>query len=218
MSDLTHTLLTLDPAHPRNRAAMTDAHLMHRLVMAGYPSTGQDSARAALGILHALDTHPGRGDDTLRVLVQSPTPGSWETAPGVLDVTTWQVPSLTERTYAFQITAAPTRRRADTGKVTAIKGRSEQVDWLARHLTGAGMNPLSIETRDAPQTRSETKSLPRAQRANPTGTFLHQGVTYTGLLAVTDPEQANAARASGIGRGKAYGLGLLLTQPAQTSG
>ena len=35
------------------------------------------------------------------------------------------------------------------------------------------------------------------------------GVTYEGLLTVTDAEKFREALISGIGRGKAYGLGLL---------
>ena len=35
------------------------------------------------------------------------------------------------------------------------------------------------------------------------------GVTYEGLLTVTDAEKFREALTGGIGRGKAYGLGLL---------
>ena len=34
-------------------------------------------------------------------------------------------------------------------------------------------------------------------------------VTYEGILQVTDPEQFRALLCQGMGRGKAYGLGLM---------
>lgn len=214
MSGMTRTLLTLDATHPRVRVALLDVQHMHRLVMTGYPDTGSEgSARASLGVLYAADPDPR--DDTLRVIVQSPHAGEWGAPEWLRDEpTTWTMPDLVEGRYAFHLTANPTRRARETRQVVALTRPDEQIDWLHRKADASGLTIHDATALPGPSLRSSSKSLPRAQRRHPGDEFRIAPVTYRGTLTVTDPDTATTARNTGIGRGKAYGCGLLLTHAA----
>ena len=92
--------------------------------------------------------------------------------------------------WQFRLTVNPTRSKKDSADHTArgtLKPcylEVEQEEWLTRkqtyHFKKNGTRPVTL-----------------------------LAVTYEGVLQVTDPEAFKALLCEGVGRGKAYGLGLM---------
>ncbi|ULD39032.1 type I-E CRISPR-associated protein Cas6/Cse3/CasE [Rhodococcus qingshengii] len=216
--------LTLDARHRTVRDALVDTHLMHQLVMSGWREDifpGEGEPRAELGILYAVSLSV---DHRVRLVVQGHTPANWQLAPGVLlgevDHRARQAPL--DGTIAFQLIAAPRKSLpcppADSGKKRRGKKiavpAEEREQWGRKALTAAGLEVATLDVRSGARLESETKSLPRKQRATPNAVFTHTTVVYTGTARITDPALHAAALTGGVGPAKAYGCGLLLTRAA----
>ena len=110
--------------------------------------------------------------------------------------------------WQFRLTANPTRTRKDPADPLARGAlepgdlEAEQEQWL---LEQAGKHGFALT--------EDSFTVPRVQRHH----FAKRGtrpvsrlaVTYEGVLQVTDPEAFRNLLCQGMGRGKAYGLGLL---------
>lgn len=110
--------------------------------------------------------------------------------------------------WQFRLTANPTHRKKNPADPTA-RGELkpcylevEQKEWLqaqaAKHGFAVGEDSFVVTQK---QTFHFTKKGSRPV------TLL--AVTYEGILQVTDPEAFKALLCEGVGRGKAYGLGLM---------
>lgn len=88
--------------------------------------------------------------------------------------------------WQFRLTANPTKcckdpkAPAERGTVAAHCSTKYQKQWLLDRAAKHGIRPVTL-----------------------------LAVTYEGVLQVTDPEQFRALLCQGMGRGKAYGLGLM---------
>lgn len=115
--------------------------------------------------------------------------------------------------WAFRLTANPVKSvagvRGSRGRVVPHRTATHQRDWL---LSKAERHGFTIPKREGEAellvSRREQDSFSRGQGAN-RGTATLTRVQYDGLLTVTDPELLRTALTQGIGRGKAYGCGLL---------
>ncbi|MCX4681570.1 type I-E CRISPR-associated protein Cas6/Cse3/CasE [Streptomyces sp. NBC_01433] len=117
----------------------------------------------------------------------------------------------------FRLTANPTRdvvhpsRRRSVR--TALTTPTEQVQWLLDRAPKAGFTiPQRIEQPDQPQltlTANQMLDFTRTPAEHRSRNVRIRTVTYEGHLHVTDPEALRHALTHGIGRGKAYGCGLL---------
>lgn len=109
--------------------------------------------------------------------------------------------------WRFHLTANPTITKKvssddQRGRVMAHVTVAQQEQWLMDHAESNGFTLLP----DAfCVTKSQTFSF--SKHGQKRSTLL--SVTYDGILAVTDPEKFKAVLIAGIGRGKAYGNGLL---------
>ena len=104
----------------------------------------------------------------------------------------------------FRTTVNPTRsesRPGQRGTQRPIHGEDNQVTWLCAKAERAGftINPDTIRV-----LASGKDTFPRKG-----GSVSLQLLTITGLLTITDPEQFSTTLTTGIGRGKAYGAGLI---------
>ena len=106
----------------------------------------------------------------------------------------------------FRLTANPTvsvsKNKGERGKVYAHITTEHQREWLIKKSTANGFM-LTEDSFDVVQSKWK--------RFYKTGskcvTLL--SVTYEGVLEITDEELFRKALMNGIGRGKAYGMGLL---------
>lgn len=219
------TLLTLDGTQPDVRRAVIDVHYMHTLVMSAFLGRvphDWNGVRESLGVLYAA--RPNR-DSTLTVMVQSADLPTWRPAnpalftapPEVFTYTPYYQPG---QTLHFRLTGNPARHlptppgaaaaRRPRRYITDVDGRRE---WLTRALDRAGATTVDAHETATGELRSEHKSRPPAQRRTPSDIFTIFTTTYTGTATVTNPAALDNAIRTGIGRGRAYGCGLLLTQP-----
>ena len=212
-------ILKLDPHHRETRAVVADAQLMHKAVMAGFDDQLPDrdffadgtkphpTHRADHHILHAVDTRP---DGQIWVMVQADIPGNWSNAR-IADALIEPVEPAKHTPAAnghihYQIVANPTFSPAGTRKKFTLTKPAEIEEWWRRKANGIGLNldGHRINIMDTQRLRSKTK----------------RGLTLTttrigGDGVVVDHDAFTEALRTGVGRGKAYGCGLLLTLPGR---
>lgn len=110
--------------------------------------------------------------------------------------------------WQFRLTANPTKcckdpkAPAERGTVAAHCSTKYQKQWL---LDRAAKHGFALREEEFTVTRVQWQHF--AKHGIRPVTLL--AVTYEGVLRVTDPEQFRALLCQGMGRGKAYGLGLM---------
>ncbi|MCW2870379.1 type I-E CRISPR-associated protein Cas6/Cse3/CasE [Actinacidiphila oryziradicis] len=222
MATETRTLhLTRLHLGPRSRTAnhdLRDAHLMHRRVMSLYPDQMSDGtrARAELGVLYRIE----RDHQATTVLIQSPLAPDTAALPADYLATPPQTRNLGPlldwltdgATVRYRIDATPTRaiatqdRRPDgkrkPGKRTPLFG-ADAVAWWDRQARTAGLDPqLILDTPQTPATGNRDGHRVR-----------HSLTRFEGVATITDTTALRATLTTGIGRGRAYGAGLLSLAP-----
>ncbi|MBT2384512.1 type I-E CRISPR-associated protein Cas6/Cse3/CasE [Streptomyces sp. ISL-11] len=222
-----HALCDLDLTHPLIARALLDCHDMHRLVMRAFRHwvpDGAPNARQQMGILHTYTAD--LATNTLTLLAQSRVPGDWTTLPA----TTFTNPPSTctidqkithGQQYRFRTVITPSRYgpHPRTGAYTRERptdaSPTAALEWFTARLQppdhaldnrfphiGAHADPSILTARTLPQLTSHAPHRRlRVSRAEITGT-----------LTVTEPSSFTHALNNGLGRARAYGCGLLLTQ------
>lgn len=110
--------------------------------------------------------------------------------------------------WQFRLTANPTKcikkgnDDALRGKVKALVSVEQQEQWLFDHADAYG---FALKPGDFRVTRTHTYTFKKQGKHS---VSIHS-VTFDGVLTVIDSEKFLSALTSGIGRGKAYGNGLL---------
>jgi CRISPR system Cascade subunit CasE len=113
---------------------------------------------------------------------------------------------LTHERYAFEVTLNPGKRDIHTGKVVPIRGREAIEQWFkvrAPESWGFSVNPENLQTGQI--------SVQTFEKAGKTIT--HGSATLKGELTVIDRERFTSSFIQGIGRGRAFGFGLLQIVP-----
>ncbi|MGW9430064.1 type I-E CRISPR-associated protein Cas6/Cse3/CasE [Streptomyces decoyicus] len=227
----THSILTMDARHPYTAKSLVDAHDMHRTVMSGFRGWGLDGepdARAQMGVLSTWSVDLKAG--VLILVVQSRVPGDWAGMPrGALTdkphVITVDRTFHTGDSVAFRTVVNPTSSRQSgpsapdrpRGRRTAHTRPDHVRQWFARRLQPSG------EPRKAPDgvirigANTQDESLAIRMLPTVTSPSPHKGLRIAraeirGTLTVTDPAALVDTMTQGIGHGRAYGCGLLLTR------
>lgn len=110
--------------------------------------------------------------------------------------------------WHFRITANPTKSLSNNdtkkrGKVVAHTTIEYQKKWLTEKSVKNGFT-ITEDTFDVVQ--SSWKHFYKKNNNKPVSIL---SVTYEGILTISDVESFKTALINGIGRGKAYGMGLL---------
>lgn len=214
--------LVLDGHHQGVRRALVDAQAMHRLVLGGFTDAmtpDMTSPREHLGVLHAIDP---RTDGTVIAIVQSQARPDWSSTPGVLRVDI-HVDPLTYQAgqqVAFQVRVNPTTSHKSGPAGYTQRGRrkplgrpEEQQAWVIDRLTRHGARVDHVDLGNPVDLTSAAKNLPPERRPRPDAVFALTTIRAQGALTVTDPAAFAQLVRDGLGRGKAYGCGLILTLP-----
>ena len=151
-----------------------------------------------------------------RVLVQGHTSPDWsriaiqgwlaeQPAPGIDLHTKLSLAGLAaSRRFRYRLRANPSVCR--DGKRVGLLGLEDQRNWITRKGLLHGFKPDTVHS-------SQEKMLSaRQHNGNPIRVF---SALFDGVLVVEDPERFVSTIRSGIGHGKAVGLGLLSVVPAQ---
>jgi len=225
------SLLQLDPSDRAVRAALGDPQRMHQLVMSAFPDVS-GAARANLAVLHRVEADDRGG---CAVYVQSRGLPNWQDLPPSVFLpsvaNTIAVRDLTDDlevrrpgdVLVFRLLANATRRidtktREDGirrhGKRVPLRTHEARVAWLQRKALAAGFElvqgwsgePELRVIEHAPIHGTRTSSDERRR-------ITFEGVTFEGLLRVTDAVAFREAVVAGIGPARAYGFGLLSFRP-----
>lgn len=228
--------LKIDVTSREFRRDYADVHQMHRTVMAAFPQVdGEQPPRQQHGVLWRLD----QSQQGYLLYVQSRVEPDWSGLPKHYLTEPHQVRDLQPlfdaitggHRFAFRLVANPTRavkrdekqqsKRAEQGKRdqprrVVHRNPEAQIDWLIRQGERNGfVIPMGRNGRPdiapSPAFRMQGKTYlgDEAQKVS------IDRVRYDGHLIVTEPDLFASAVRDGIGRGKAYGCGLLSLAPAQ---
>ena len=218
--------VVLNPRHRLTYRLASDLYAQHRFVMSAFPDLqgaeqSNEGTQDKQGILYRLEAD--KQSDTMFFLVQSRVESDWsKTRELHPDVLCSKESKEDRRTfekgghYRFRLRASPTvcrvNRDADghrqASKRLGLVKEEEQREWLVRvgDRCGFGIAPEAILI--IPQGKQE------GFKPKPEGKHLHDLVTcfmvdFDGALHITDETLFSAALREGIGRGKAWGCGLL---------
>lgn len=114
---------------------------------------------------------------------------------------------LEHRKYSFETVVNPCIRNNATGKLVPVKGHSAIADWFcSRAETGWGfkVHRHNLETGGIEVMRFKGKHKRQ---------ITIQRASLKGVLEVTDGRQFSSSFCQGIGRGRAFGCGLLKIVP-----
>jgi len=203
------TKLLLNPAHTDARRDLGDAYQMHRTLSRAFAAGADGPVSRFLWRLER-ERVPGTGS---AVLVQSAAPGGWQQlgeTVGYLAVPASEKNVALDRLVStgahcrFRLRANPSVKR--DGKRWGLHGEQPQLDWLSRQGSRLGFVMTGADVSQRERLRS-----PQSR----TGAVITvDSVQFDGQLRVVDAPMLRAAMLSGIGPGKALGLGMLSLAPA----
>lgn len=106
--------------------------------------------------------------------------------------------------WHFRLTANPSMRSRKDRTIYAHAGVNNQTKWL---MERAQKNGFAIKENEFRIVESRWLSFKKNLSENKRVTIL--SVTYEGIMEITDSELVSKALVTGIGRGKAYGQGMM---------
>lgn len=227
----THSVLTLDARHPFAVKSLIDAQDMHRTVMSGFRGWvqgGSPDARAQMGILSTWSVDLKAA--ALVLVVQSRVPGDWSAIPAAAFTGDPRILTV-DRTFrtgerlSFRTVVNPTHSIPVTASDgTPVRGRRSAhstphhvTRWFERRLQRADEPRLApdgvvrIGVTADPETLG-VRMLPKVSSPAPHRGLCISRAEIRGPLTVTDPGALVQAMTEGVGRGRAYGCGLLLVR------
>jgi CRISPR system Cascade subunit CasE len=183
-----------------------DAYAVHRVVYGLFEDTRSDAEKRAdtrSGIVYA---DKGGDFNTRQILMLSNRKPHQTPQFGEVHTRVVHSDFLAHEHYAFEVTLNPTRRDKKTGKVVPIRGRDEIEQWFTERAPtswGFTVNPENLQT--------EQLSVQTFEKSGTTIT--HGSATLNGELTVINRERFFPSFTNGIGRGRAFGFGLLQIVP-----
>ncbi|MFJ2565730.1 type I-E CRISPR-associated protein Cas6/Cse3/CasE [Streptomyces sp. NPDC087568] len=219
MSTLWLTRITPHPASRDARRDLADTVALHRRLMSLFPDNAGPDARAALGVLHRIDDAPTGP----YVLLQSRHQPDLARLPQHYGqaVTRELNPLLAAlRSGAhihFRCTASPVRKPGATTRalynlpaVVPLHGAHAN-EWWQRQADTAGLKVLTLNAQPL-----DSATGIRGQRGSSDQQRVrHARTRFDGTAVIIDPDLLRTKITEGIGRGKAYGCGLLTIAPSR---
>ncbi|WP_425315334.1 type I-E CRISPR-associated protein Cas6/Cse3/CasE [Streptomyces viridochromogenes] len=204
-------MLHLNPCNPQVLRDLGDVLHLHQTVRSLCPNAAghvsPDTGRA----LYRLDGD--RGDAILRVQTSGTVFLRALTADYAhavaIERVSWSETGFEGQQVRFLLDANATKATVRTGQRGKRVGlqTAEVIAWWERQASRAGLATVEVRS------RSLGPVIARRQARSPT---LLQATRLEGLALITDPITLQRAVLSGIGRGRAYGLGLLCLRAADT--
>ncbi|MER6126701.1 type I-E CRISPR-associated protein Cas6/Cse3/CasE [Streptomyces sp. NPDC001795] len=205
-------VLHLNPRNPQVLRDLGDALHLHHTVRSLCPNAAAGHVSPHTGrLLYRLDMD--RGDAILRVQTTEPVflralTADYARAVAVERVA-WSETGFEGQRVRFLLDANATKaipRTGQRGKRVGL-GTAEISAWWERQASRAGLATVEV--------RNQSLGPVIASRAARNPTFL-QATRLGGVAVITDPVALQRAVLSGIGRGRAFGLGLLCLRRADT--
>ncbi len=201
------TLLHLDADDPQVRVDMRDVSELHRTIMSAFADIGGGGrARADLGILYRLASE----EEHVTLLVQSQVRPRWDDLPrGYLTRTADVRPlePLLDRilpgsVWTFRLVANATVARQ--GARHGLTRERDLVTWLLGRHEQLGAR---LDSNGSPTFTARDLGDIRGRRG--TNRITVRQASFDGVLEAIDAAALKRALLDGVGRGRAYGCGLL---------
>lgn len=192
---------------------ITDLYSLHRVVYSLYPDERSDAKKATSetsGILYADQGGDIRGRNILLLANRQPNPcidGRW----GSVESRSIPTHFLDKDLYRFQVTINPTRRNNVSRKLVPVKGREEIAAWFTDRATASW--GFQINSRHLQVDHVQVQHF-KDKHQHPVTLAQAQ---VQGVLKVADRERFIRSFQQGIGRGRAFGCGLLQIVPLDSS-
>jgi CRISPR system Cascade subunit CasE len=200
------TMLTLS-RKDINALRITDDYSLHRVVYSLFEdvrSEAEKQSSVPSGFLFADKGGDAKGRQILILSDRLPL----QPEHGTLSES-WTIPAefLQHRFYKFEVTLNPTRKENKSGRRVPIKTREEVVAWFGgKSLASWG---FSVDT-----DRLDVRMLPVMQFNKQNGPpVTHGAARVSGMLRVENRDLFIESFNKGIGRGRAFGFGLLQIEP-----
>ncbi|MFJ4469628.1 type I-E CRISPR-associated protein Cas6/Cse3/CasE [Streptomyces sp. NPDC089424] len=191
---------------------------MHRRIMSLFPPDAGPDPRAQFGVLFRTEDTPA-GPHLLIQSTHEPDtsrlPDSYGTALSrPLDALIDAIrPGLTIR---YRCVASPVRKPGATTRalynlppVVPLTGAAAD-EWWTRQADNSGLKLFTHHSRPLDAARGE-----RRPDSAPPQRIRHNRTQFDGTAAIIDTDLLRTSIRTGIGRGKAYGCGLLSIAPAR---
>ncbi|MFE0099863.1 type I-E CRISPR-associated protein Cas6/Cse3/CasE [Streptomyces sp. NPDC059009] len=192
---------------------------LHQRMLQMFPDGVEGPARAAFGVLFRAEETP-RGP---QILLQSRMePDSSRLPDDYGNVETRSLDTLLSNLHKgmvvnYRCVANPVRKPGATSRkayrlppVVALSGDAA-VEWWERQSTAAGLEPMHINAHPLATVRGYRGSNGSTARQR----IQHARTQFDGTARVNDGDLLREKLTAGIGRGKAYGCGLLSIAPAR---
>ncbi|MGL5038879.1 MAG: type I-E CRISPR-associated protein Cas6/Cse3/CasE [Aeromonas sp.] len=185
---------------------VTDLYSLHRVVYALFDDVRSEAQKQASESSGIQWVDKGGNHLYRQILLLSDRPPQ---AGEYGEVETRLLPDdfLSHRHYRFTVTLSPTRRDNQSRQLKPVKGREAMTSWFIERASqnwGFAVDPSHLQVEGVQVAQFKGK----AERA-----ITLQQATLSGYLTVTDPERFALSVASGLGRGRAFGCGLLQVVP-----
>lgn len=188
---------------------ITDPYSLHRVVyslFADVRSSSEKSTSQPSGLLYADQGGDHNGRKILLLSDRAPTP-KVDSLYGEVETRVIPDTFLDHKHYRFKVIVNPTRRDSASQKLVPVKGREAVAQWFLERAPSswgfsASAEHLQIDRIDVLQFKDKNQSEVTMAQAH-----------VQGQLTVTDSEKFHHSFTTGIGRGRAFGCGLLQIVP-----
>lgn len=183
-----------------------DAYALHKVVYGLFEDVRTDVEKQTSmpsGIVYA---DKGGDFNTRQILMLSDRKPHQTPQFGEVETRSIQTGFLAHERYAFEVTLNPGKRDKQTGKIVPVRGREAIEQWFkarAPESWGFSVNPENLQIGQI--------SVQTFEKAGKTIT--HGSAALKGELAVIDRDRFIQSFTLGIGRGRAFGFGLLQIVP-----
>ena len=184
---------------------VTDPYSIHRVVYSLFEDTrSEDEKRASKpsGILYADKGGDFKQRQILLLSDREPM------QPEYGELVSKAIPDgfLDHQRYGFEVTVNPTRRDGASRKLVPVKGREAVAEWFSERAENSWGFEVNLEY-------LQIQRLGVQQFKKGDQTLTHGSATLKGELRVIDRERFIRSFRQGIGRGRAFGFGLLQIVP-----
>ncbi|WP_329453210.1 type I-E CRISPR-associated protein Cas6/Cse3/CasE (plasmid) [Streptomyces sp. NBC_01724] len=214
------TRLVPDPRSREARRDLSGAVGMHRRLMTLFPSDAGPDPRARFGVLFRVEDTP-TGPHVLIQSLHEPDltqlpDGYGTTLARPLDALLDAIrPGLTVRyrcvANAIRKPGATTRALYNLPSVVPLSGTPAD-EWWFRQADAAGLKSLTLNSHPLDAAQGQRRGSDAAEAPQ---RIRHARTQFDGTAAIIDPDLLRTKITEGIGRGKAYGCGLLSIAPAR---
>lgn len=189
-----------------NTLKIKDAYSLHKVVYGLFEDIRSDAEKQASNPSGIVYADKGGDFNTRQILILSNRKPHQTPQFGEVQTKAIHSGFLVHERYAFEVTLNPGKRDKLTGKVVPIRGRQAIEQWFMERAPkswGFRVNPENLQTE-----KISVQVIDKAGKK-----ITHGSATLKGELAVINRARFSQSFSQGIGRGRAFGFGLLQIVP-----